>query len=98
MIFFKTRHEVKQLRGELAELREMLVAHFDIKFNLADFLVWQEEHPDDKNIPVSVGEFLHYYGLLSSRVRSVYYRGVNLKPMSQKALNDKAERERREIR
>lgn len=79
MIWFKARHEVKQLRTELSELREMLRTHFNIKYTFNDFQKWFEEH-DEEEIPTSVGEFLHYFEMLDPCVRDVYFRARKLKP------------------
>lgn len=79
MIWFKTRHEVKQLRTELVELREMLRAHFDIKYTFQDFQEWFDAHPHDGAMPTSVGEFLHYYSMLDPAIK-IFYRGVELSP------------------
>lgn len=60
MIFFKTRHEVKQLRREIDFLRNMLVTHFGIKYTMEDFKNYYERHPDSNVIPVTEGEWHHY--------------------------------------
>lgn len=64
MIFFKTRAEVKKARDDVAELRAMLGAHFNIMFTLEDFKQYCDANPSAVRIPVSVGEFLHYYKML----------------------------------
>lgn len=96
MIWFRTRHEVKQARADIAELREMLRAHFDIKYTMQDFTKWYDGHPNSQAIPTSVGEFLHFYDMLDPAVKAMYFRGTNIKPLSQEALNDKADREFRD--
>jgi hypothetical protein len=80
MIFFKTRHEVKQLRREIENLHGMLRAHFDIKYTMADFEEWCKANPASKEIPTSVGEFLNFYKMLTPTSRALYYRGIKLKP------------------
>lgn len=84
MIWFKTRHEVKQLRAELADFREMMRTHFDIKYTFEDFRKWTEGHSDAKQIPTSVGEFLHFYDMLDPAVKAMYYRGLKVKPKKTK--------------
>lgn len=64
MRFFKTRHEVKQLRQEIAELRAMLVAHFGIMYTMDDYKKYYERHPEAGNIAVAEGEWYHYSDML----------------------------------
>lgn len=64
MRWFRTRHEVRQLRSEVRELRAMLVAHFGIRYTLQDFKDYAKRHPDNKVIPVTYGEWHHYSEML----------------------------------
>ena len=92
MIIFKTRHELRELKREVQrhnDIMDALRAHFDLKYTMEDF----QRYFDDvvaagtvsteqiKEIPVSVGEFLHLYEMLSP-VLKTYFRGVEVKPSS----------------
>lgn len=88
MIWRKTRHEVKQLRADVADLRNMLRTHFDIKYTMEDFKAWCDGHPAAKDIPASVGEFLHLYDMLSPEVKALYFRGLRVEPKKNDDLSN----------
>lgn len=86
MIWFKTRHEIRQLRSDVADFRQMVRTHFDIKYTLDDFRQFTED-TEGKKIPTSVGEFLNYYKIISPSIRSNYqvrFRGYPLRPKANK--------------
>jgi hypothetical protein len=65
----------------------MLRAHFDIKYTLEDFAKYYDKQKKrginlkDADIPVSVGEFLHFYDMLSPTIDlSMSFRGLDVVP------------------
>lgn len=88
MIIFKTRHELRELRKAVEQHNDImnaLRAHFDLKYTMKDFEDYWERlmsDPDIKfdHIPVSVGEFLHMFEMLSPLKRTAYFRGIEVKP------------------
>lgn len=98
MIIFKTRHEVRQLREEVKELRKALAFHFDILYSLDDYKDWQDRNAKAKVIPVVDKEWKRFEHLLepmesrlvrydepqSSIFTSLSYRAIPLKRVKRK--------------
>lgn len=88
MIIFKTRHELRELKREVIrhnDVMDALRAHFDLKYTMEDFQRYCEQFYDDPDvkidhIPVSVGEFLHMFEMLSPFKRAITFRGIEVKP------------------
>jgi len=83
MRLFQTRHEIQEARKDIAELRGMIRAHFDIKYTIQDFQKYADLHPGRK-IPTSVGEFLHLYDMLSPSFMRITFRGIDVDPSASK--------------
>jgi hypothetical protein len=86
MKLFKTRQEVKYLRQDINELRQMLVDHFGILYSLNDFSKYTERHPKSKHIPVTEGEWFHFEEIMTPSLTKnhgklfikLHFRGIPL--------------------
>lgn len=71
---FRTRLEVEHLQRQLDDLTSMLKGHFGILWDLDDFKNYTESHPEDKNIPVTDGKFLHFDDMLKPSIRNAQFK------------------------
>lgn len=74
-MIFKTRHELRELRKSIQkhnDVMDALRAHFNLMYTMEDFQRFCETLPDVEQIPVSVGEFLHLWDMLTPTVKAIY--------------------------
>ena len=78
MKIFKTRQELKGLRAELTDLKDMLRTHFDIKWELRDYIESYNLSPNSKPTVSNERELERYRQVCQPTLESTSNLGKTL--------------------